>query len=222
MFDARNYKALIIDFDGTIAETLDDIAMCMTQAFERMGAAPPTLEAVRSVMSVPLTVGIPRLLGRQCSPEEADEWVNCYRSFYNGERERRTRLLPGAKELLLRARDTMTPAILVSNKGSIAIAQETAWLGIEHLITKAFPVDAVEYKKPDPRLYHCAIKSCLNGVPDSDVLVIGDSDADIEFAKNAGLRSCWVKCGYGNREHCLSLQPDIVAENLAELLPIIF
>src|SRR4051812_36355692 len=99
-----DFKALILDFDGTLAETLGDIAMCMSQAFERMGTPPPSIDAVRSLMSVPLEVGFPRLRGNPCAAKEVNEWIQCSRSFYNGEREGRTRLFPGAKDLLLRAR----------------------------------------------------------------------------------------------------------------------
>ena len=217
----QKFKALILDFDGTLAQTLQDIACCMAEAFQQFGEPAPSEDAVRAIMSVPLEIAIPRLLGKECASAEAAEWVLRYRSIYNGERLRRTSLFPGAKELLLRAEETNTPAVLVSNKGSVAVAAELHHLGVAHLIRKSFPVDAAPYKKPDPRLYHSAIKSCLHGVPDSEVLVVGDSDADIRFAQNAGLRCCWAAYGYGNPEECLGLKPDMVVQCLTELLPLI-
>jgi phosphoglycolate phosphatase len=211
------YKLFIFDFDGTLADTLDDIAWCMEKTFVHFGEPPPSKPAVREVMSGPLEMSVQQLRGKKCQPNEAAEWVRFYRSVYNGERVRRTRLFPGADDLLEQAEAQGIQLLVVSNKGSVAVEAELGRLGIRGRIGGIFAADVVAYPKPDARLYHAEIKSSFPSFEDRDVLVIGDTETDLRFAKNAGVASCWAAYGYGQREDCLGLKPDITIESLSEL-----
>jgi len=214
---SRKYNVLVFDFDGTLADTFSDIAWCMERTFAHFAEPAPDESAVRAVMSRPLEVSIPKLRGKQSPPEEVARWVCFYRSIYNGERERRTSLFPGAKELLERVTGDGVPALVVSNKGSVAVASELDRLGVREHIQTIFAADAVLYQKPDPRLYHAEIKAHFPQFADREVLVIGDTEADIRFAQNAGLACCWAAYGYGNRDECLRLKPDWIIQSLGEL-----
>lgn len=211
------YKLFIFDFDGTLADTLDDIAWCMEETFVHFGEPAPGKPAVRAVMSGPLEMSVQQLRGKQCSPKEVAEWVRFYRSIYNGERERRTRLFPGAHDLLEQLAAGGIQSLVVSNKGSVAVATELGRLGIRGRIGGIFAADAVAYPKPDSRLYHLEIKSAFPSFEDRDVLMIGDTEVDLRFAKNAGVACCWAAYGYGQREDCLGLKPDLTIDSLSEL-----
>jgi phosphoglycolate phosphatase len=211
------YKLFIFDFDGTLADSLDDIAWCMEKTFVHFGEPPPGKPAVRALMSGPLETSLQQLREKKCSPKEIAEWVRFYRSVYNGERERQTRLFPGALDLLEQVTAEGIQSLVVSNKGSVAVEAELSRLGIRGRIGGIFAADVVAYPKPDSRLYHVEIKSSFSSFEDRDVLVIGDTEVDLRFAKNAGVASCWAAYGYGQREDCLGLKPDITIESLSEL-----
>jgi phosphoglycolate phosphatase len=50
-----------------------------------------------------------------------------------------------------------------------------------------------------------------------DVLVVGDTEADLQYAKNIGAVACWARFGYGEKEECENLGPDLVVDSLEEL-----
>lgn len=214
---SSKYKLFIFDFDGTLADTLDDIAWCMARTFHHFGEPAPGKSAVRAIMSGPLEMSIQQLRGKPSPPSEVAEWVRYYRSIYNGEREMRSALFPGAQELLEQVTAEGIHSLVVSNKGSVAVETELSRLGIRGRIQGIFAADAVAYPKPDSRLYHEEIKSAFPSFDDRDVLVIGDTEVDLRFAKNAGVACCWAAYGYGRREDCLRLNPDITIESLSEL-----
>ena len=66
------------------------------------------------------------------------------------------------------------------------------------------------YRKPDARLYSNNIAPFLLSKTPGGVLVVGDTESDLLFAKQAGLKSCWATYGYGDAEKCLALKPDFV------------
>lgn len=215
------YQLCIFDFDGTLADSLADIASCMEKTFLHFGEPAPSTSAVKSIMTGPLELSIEILRGQRCSPAETAEWVRFYRSIYNGERERHTRLFPGASELLEKLTAAGIQSLVVSNKGSVAVEAELGRLGIRSRIGAIFAADAVAYPKPDPRLYHLEIKPSFATLDDRKVLVIGDTDVDLRFAKNAGVASCWAAYGYGKQNECIDLQPDITINSLSDLLSVL-
>lgn len=55
----------------------------------------------------------------------------------------------------------------------------------------------------------------------SEVLVVGDTVADIQFARNIGAKACWARYGYGERVECEELRPDFTIEALMDVIALI-
>ncbi|KAK0719416.1 HAD-like domain-containing protein [Lasiosphaeris hirsuta] len=76
-------------------------------------------------------------------------------------------------------------------------------------------------RKPDPTSYLQSVvpkfATPLSPLDPKDVMVVGDTAADIQFAKNIGAISCWAKYGHGDAERCQTLAPDVVVDGLQEL-----
>jgi len=86
---------------------------------------------------------------------------------------------------------------------------------LEHLMIKDYfdvilSAEDSAYRKPDARLYSNNIAPFLLSKTPGGVLVVGDTESDLLFAKQAGLKSCWATYGYGDAEKCLALKPDFV------------
>jgi phosphoglycolate phosphatase len=59
------------------------------------------------------------------------------------------------------------------------------------------------------------------GATASEFLMIGDTSADIAFARAVGIKSCWASYGYGDRETCRALAPDYEIASISDLIAIV-
>ncbi len=211
------YRVAIFDFDGTLAHTLEDVVACMHGTFEAFGEESPSEAHIRGTMGMSLEAAFSVLRHKEMGGDEVALWVRRYRWLYASQGGLRTRLYPGVLEALARFSDAGVWSVVVSNKGRDAIESALLRLGIAETVRCVFAADGVRYKKPDRRLYTEEIKTALPGVVDSSVLVVGDSESDLRFARNAKLRCCWAAYGYGNRKACLGLYPDMVIQRFEDL-----
>lgn len=214
----RGYRYLLLDFDGTVAATLDDIAWCMRRTFESFRLKPPRREDVLRTIGLPLE-DVLRILSEGKSVPEEQQWVRLYRDIYKSEGGLHTSLFPGVAETLALTHRNNITTVIISNKGSGAVESSLERLGIISCVDFVFGGDLTEYRKPDPRLYTTELRRMLPKINDADVLMVGDTEIDLQFASNARLHSCWASYGYGNPQHCLQLAPTHVVENLYELTP---
>lgn len=75
----------------------------------------------------------------------------------------------------------------------------------------------VKVRWPDARLFTETIAPRLGEPQLGLVLMIGDTESDLLFAKNAGLRSCWASYGYGDDAACNALAPEFILPVITQL-----
>lgn len=100
---------------------------------------------------------------------------------------------------------------------------------IELVVGDGEPVDCP--RKPDPASWIKVVKPVFEqdtvmrvGLEDlhgGDVLVVGDTEADIKYAQNIGAKSAWCSYGYGTRKRCMDLKPDFVVKGLDEVMALL-
>lgn len=208
---------VILDFDGTLASSLEGIWTCMRETLAHYNFAEPTLQQVRSTVGLTLEESMHRLTQGRCEEPVTSEMVKHYRALHTTKAAPLTRLFEGAIPTLseLRARNIFT--ILVSNKGRAGLYQLITQLGIANYIDIILNAEDVNFRKPDARLYAEHIAPLLPLNPDSQTVVVGDTETDILFAKNANLLSCWATYGYGDEQRCKALSPDFELHKLTDL-----
>lgn len=216
---ADRYRLLIADFDGTLVETLDDVAWCMKMTFETNGFSAPDRDAVRATIGLSLEDSLRRLSAVPLSSQELSLWVRTYRTLYKTEQGRCSRLFPGVREALKEINQRGVDIVIVSNKGVAAIRAALSKFDIEELIARPFGADVTRYRKPHPALYHEEIKPLFSGLQDHEVLVVGDTSVDLEFAWNAGVAACWASYGYGALERD-AINAQFILREFADLLEI--
>ncbi len=90
-------------------------------------------------------------------------------------------------------------------------------LGIGDDIDAMHGVENGSFRKPDARLYTETIAPLLPEPGGRRVLMVGDTESDLLFAKNAGLRTCWASYGYGDEAACKALAPEFILPDIAQL-----
>ena len=205
-------KLVIFDLDGTLLDTIDDIAAACNHALESCGC--PARK--RSDYFMLVGRGISNLF-RGALPEDmkTDEMVEKMRSFfvpyYNEHSCDLTKPYEGIIEML---------TILRDNNIALAIASNKYQKGTEDLVYRffgdfefvkilgqreGFPI------KPDPTIVHEAMQG-IPGISLEETVYCGDSDVDMITGSNAGVRTIGVKWGFRTEEELRRHNPWLLVE----------
>lgn len=214
-------RAVIWDFDGTLASSLEGIAAAMREALLTFGFPAPAMEQVRATIGLTLEESMRRLTDGKSSEEQIPQLVAKYRSLHATKAAPLTALFPGARAVLGALKDRGILSIVVSNKGRLGLQQLIEQLEIGAEITIALSAEDILYHKPDGRLYTQRIAPLLRDVGPEEVLMIGDTESDIRFAQAVGLKVCWAKYGYGDPSACHALQPTHTIESVGEVVAVL-
>jgi phosphoglycolate phosphatase len=213
-------ELVLFDLDGTLVDSVPDIAWCIDRMLVEQGR-PPAGEA-----QVRLWVGngAERLIKRaltgdmDAEPEDAGLF-DCARQrfldLYAGHADERSALYPGVTEGLDYVRGLGCPVGCVTNKPGRFTGPLLRSLGILDRFDIVVSGDTLPNQKPDPLpLLHCAGQWAAR--PAASVM-IGDSINDIRAARAAGFRILCVSYGYNHGRDIGAQQPDAVLASLADL-----
>jgi phosphoglycolate phosphatase len=158
-------KTVILDFDGTLASTLEGIWTCMCETLTHYNFAAPTPQQVRTTIGLTLEESMHRLTEGRCKEPLTSEMVKSYRTLHTTKAAPLTHLFDGTIPTLaeLRARNIVT--ILVSNKGRAGLRQLIGQLKIANYIDIILSAEDTAYRKPDVRLYTEHIAPCFPSPP---------------------------------------------------------
>jgi phosphoglycolate phosphatase len=188
-------KAVIFDLDGTLADTIDDIASAVNRMLARRGLPEHGIEDYKYMVGEGFRELVTRAL-----PEERREpaYLEAARAEaaedYAGRCLERTRPYPGVEELLSRLASLRLPLVVLSNKPDALTKKCVA--GLFPLVrfalvrgeTPEFP------RKPDPA---SALDACARlRVAPAEALYLGDTGVDMRTAKAAGLRALGALWGF--------------------------
>lgn len=209
------YKLVIFDFDGTLADTVKDVAVCFNEALKQCGFPQHSLQEVCDLVGGNLEVIVSKLLPReQATPENIDRVKKLYRKIYSACSKDNTFLYPGIMDLLLELKEKKVRLAVNSNKGQDLL---------EQMVEKMFPMgffDAVigysEYypPKPDPYGVEMILTKCSCSA--ADAVYVGDGLSDIKTAQNAGVACIFVSWGQGRLDAQFS-ESVRVAQNISML-----
>jgi phosphoglycolate phosphatase len=127
-------------------------------------------------------------------------------------------LFEGAAFTLQKLHDRGVRCAIVSNKGSEAVQRSLKASGIDAYVAIFVGEQPGVLAKPHPAIL---LEHVIPRFPEIDrerMLMIGDTEADIQFARNAGIKAGWAAYGYGRRESCEALGPDFQINRITEVL----
>lgn len=197
------YELVIFDMDGTTLNTMGDIGQSINHVLEENGYSRRSDEEVRQSIGGGVGNLVRKSVPEGTSEETYQKILKGFKAYYTAHINDLTAPYPGIKELLQNLKVAGIRLATNSNKVDSAV----------NLLAKAHFGDLFEIslgerpeipKKPSPAgALH--IMKALNISPEK-TLYVGDGDADIITAKNAGCHSAWVSWGYRKREELTDLE----------------
>lgn len=195
------YDAAVFDLDGTLLNTLDDLADSTNYALSCYGYPRRTLEEVRRFVGNGVAKLIARAVPDGATEEETARCLAVFRAHYLTNMRNKTGPYPGILSLLDRLNEAGIPVAVVSNKFDDAVKSLC-----HHYFGDRVPVaigeSATVRKKPAPDSALAALDALH--IPADRAVYIGDSDVDIQTAKAAGMDCISVTWGFRDADFLLA------------------
>lgn len=206
---------LVFDLDGTLLDTLEDITDAVNHAMKKFCYPVHSAAEVRSFVGNGIKKLIERSLPQGAGTPGFDSIFNEFKQFYTANCRIKTCPYPGIMELLERLYSDGYKIAINSNKNQAAVT-ELNNIYFAKYISVAIGENGHMPKKPAPDSVLLALEQ-LGGCPVNQALYIGDSDVDIETARNAGIKCISASWGFKDREVLEKLNPGAIIDTPAEL-----
>lgn len=212
------YDPIIFDLDGTLLNTLGDLAAAGNYALGQFGFPVHTEDKFRYFVGN----GIPKLIERICPPDtsgEIREKVHTvFGEYYGRHNADRTKPYEGMTELLAELKERGITAVCNTNK-DYAFSETLLRSFYGDTLTEIVGAGLGYNVKPDPAaaMYLAEKYAAEGAVP----LYVGDSGVDMQTAANAKIDACGVLWGFRDRAELEEFKPAHIAENMEALRKII-
>lgn len=212
------YKAVIFDMDGTILNTLEDLKNATNYSLRQFGMPERSLEEVRMFVGNGIRKLVERAVPAGTSEEKIDQVLDVFLEYYEIHSADNTSPYPGILELVEKLKKSGIKTAVSTNKADVP-AQELGrkyFNGIFDLIVGQ--QDGLKVK-PAPDSVN-KILSILD-IQKKDAIYIGDSDVDVQTAKNSGLDFIGVSWGFRGREFLEKNGAKNIVDNANEILDLV-
>jgi phosphoglycolate phosphatase len=217
---ATSADLIVFDFDGTLCATRNAIVHCLSLTFDRLGRERPERQLALDTVGkgIDLRETFRMLCADVGDGDPLDQWIDTYREIYNsGEGQRQSELFPGVRQTLQTLTDAGCRVVVVSNKGERAVHNAMNHFGIAGYVDLTVCDRPGVSKKPDAASYIDIIRPMFRSIGADRTLVVGDTIADIQFARNCAVSACWAAYGYGDADVCRAMNPDLVIDSPLDL-----
>jgi len=211
------FSALLFDLDGTLVDSAPDISAAINRVLERMGRPLLGVSDIQSLIHLPAPVLVEKALaltGPAARQQDIDFLLSEFLEGYRRNPGQHTVLFPGAREALERYMAAGIRLGLCTNKPEITCFPVLETLDLRRYFTAIVCGDTLDYHKPDPR--HVLHTLDILGAAPRDAAFIGDTEVDMQAARNAGLPSICVTFGYAQTP-CDTLGADGLIDHFDEL-----
>lgn len=211
-------KGAIFDLDGTLLYTLEDLKDSVNFTLAKYNYPLKTLDEVRNFVGNGVQPLIERAIPQGLSNPHFEECLNCFKQHYAQNMYNKTKLFDGIDEMLVELQLRGYKTAVISNKFDKAVKELCEKYFGKKIEIAIGESDGVR-KKPAPDSVLKAMK-ILNCNPDL-TYYIGDSEVDIETAKNANLKCISVNWGYKDTEFLKTHGAKIIVSRPKEILNIL-
>jgi phosphoglycolate phosphatase len=204
-------KSVTIDLDGTLLDTVPDLAAAANAMLRELGRDEYPVEVIAGFIGR----GIPKLVERclpHLDPAAVEQAQAVFRRHYAVENGRRSTLFPGVLEGLRALHDAGLPLAVITNKAAAFTEPLLVATGLAHWFEFAVSGDTLAHKKPHPaQLLHACGRM---GTSPAENLHIGDSQHDAVAARAAGCPVFIVPYGYNEGADVQGIDCDAIVASL--------
>ncbi len=213
------YKAVILDLDGTLLDTLKDLADSVNFALGKMGYPLRTNDEIRRFIGNGVVKLVDRAVPQGTSEENSAKCLGIFRAHYLQNMRNSTQAYDGIIKMLDEFKVQGVKTAVVSNKLHEAVV-ELCEDFFKDKIDVALGVSSEDERKPKPANVFKAMQ--ILEVKQSEAVYVGDSEVDVQTAHNAELKCIGVTWGFREEDELLARRAEFVAKNTAEVLDKVF
>ena len=211
-------KAVLFDLDGTLVDSVKDIAEAVNFTREHYGQDCLPDAAV----TVFVGNGVYNLLGKSLATEDQtkiQEAYEIFQGYYRAHCANHTKPFPGAVELLNTLKTKNIKMGVVSNKPQEFTDSVLKQLNLASYFEVAFGPESTTNRKPHPEPLLTALQRL--GAQPQEAVMVGDSIVDIHAAQAVPMRVAVLTHGYNSRETLSAAKPDWIVDSLSDLIKIL-
>lgn len=215
-----NFDCVLLDFDGTVADTSEGIFEGIRYAIRMEGLPQPSPEEMSSFIGPPLNVGFGSHFPG-ISQEQIDMLIIHYRARYSVDGYYKFKLYDGMEELLLSLREAGIKTAIASSKPQVFIDHILKTCDLERFFDAAIGADADVLHSGKKEIVEKAFNA-LRAYGCEKPVMVGDTKFDIIGAKDAGVPSIAVTFGFGSVDEMIVNGANYVAKSCDEIKKIVF
>lgn len=203
------FPVYLFDVDGTLMDSAPDICAAQLAVLSANGRGDVTEEFLRRYIGRHLR-GLFEDLG--FASDAIDPLIQSYRITYWDRKHAATRVFPGVAEMLDSLGGRKSTATIKTTQTTRGVLEQ---FGLIQHFDHVQGTDGFA-PKPEPDVILASLRAL--GADPKECLLVGDSPADMEAGRRAGVRTCAVRWGYGNHQEMARWEPDYWIDQPRQLL----
>ena len=212
-----DFKNIIFDFDGTLADTTANILATMHQTISELGLPPRTDDECRATIGLRLE-DIPPVLWPEVK-DLSEKYAATYRRIFEEVKKKlRVNLYPGVKETLMDLHERGVNMAIASSRNRSSLEGFVSELGMEDYFQSLIGGGDVREGKPSPEPVNKILEA--HGWNPEETLTVGDMDVDILMGLRAGTETCGVTYGNGSAESLQGAGANRLIDSFSSLLDV--
>ena len=208
------YTTILFDMDGTLMNTLEDMADSVNAILRQLGHAERSLDEVRAFVGNGAEMLVRRAMPDGSSEAEIAQALGLYQPYYAAHCQEKTRAYDGILPLLEELHRAGKQIAVVSNKpeGALRTLCDEYFAGLVKVVSGDMPG---RRRKPWPDMVDAALEKM--SADRNDAVYVGDSEVDVQTGKNAGLPVIGVSWGFRGREKLIEAGAETIVDSIEEL-----
>ena len=216
MFDQRfvSVRVLLFDLDGTLIDSKLDLVHSVNATLRHLHRPELPEETISSYVGNGAPVLVAKSFGQDINSDELERALKFFLSYYEEHKMDNTCAYPGVPEAL--EQFSVMPMAVLTNKPVRISVRILEALGLAKYFRAIYGGNSFATKKPDPLGAHTILRE-FSAQPREAVLV-GDSEVDVQTARNAGMLAAVVNYGFGIHDRA-AYPADVYLDKLVDLAP---
>ena len=209
-------RALIFDLDGTLIDSKVDLIHSVNAMLREMRRPQLAEETISGYIGHGAPQLITRALGNAATEEQSNHALQFFLGYYEEHKMDHTCAYPGVMETL--AQLSHIPMAVLTNKPARISVRILNSLGLAKYFRAIYGGNSFESKKPDPFGANKILQEF--DIAPREALLVGDSEVDVQTARNAGMQAAAVNYGFGVHDRA-AYPADIYLDRFGDLADVV-